>query len=167
MRECRRRVHAHWRWMQDLWPDFRKYRLKEIAPVLARRETWRVRGEYVLNQNDLIAGMDGQTHDDVIALADHPMDSHGGGGPGGELKAPYGIPYRCLLPKGTSNVLIAGRCGSFSSIAASSCRLSRTMMQLGEAAGVAAYLSVTRGIPLREVPTADIRTTMERRLDAR
>ena len=41
------------------------------------------------------------------------------------------------------------------------------MMQLGEAAGVAAYLSVTRGIPLREVPTADIRTTMERRLDTR
>jgi len=32
---------------------------------------------------------------------------------------------------------------------------------------VAAHLSVTRGIPLREVPAADIRTTMEQRLDAR
>jgi len=167
MRECSRRVHAHWLWMQNRWPDFRKYRLKEIAPVLAHRETWRVRGEYVLNQNDLIAGIGGQTHDDVIALADHPMDSHGGGGPGGELKAPYGIPYRCLLPCGTSNVLIAGRCASFSSIAASSCRLSRTMMQLGEAAGTAAHLSVTRGIPLRDVPASDIRSVMERRLDAR
>ena len=62
MRECRRRVHAHWRWMQGRWPSFRKYRLKEIAPVLARRETWRVRGEYVLNQNDLIAGIGGQAH---------------------------------------------------------------------------------------------------------
>jgi hypothetical protein len=119
-----------------------------------------VRGEYVLNQHDLSAGVDGPTHDDVIALADHPMDTHGRGGPNGELKAPYGIPYRCLLPRGTSNVLIAGRCASFSSIAASSCRLSRTMMQLGEAAGVAAHLAVTRGVPLREVPAADIRATM-------
>ena len=88
-------------------------------------------------------------------------------GEGGELNAPYGIPYRCLLPCGTSNVLIAGRCASFSSIAASSCRLSRTMMQLGEAAGTAAYLSVTRGIPLRDVQASDIRSVMERRLDAK
>ena len=117
--ECRRRVHAHWRWMQKVWPDFRRYRLKEIAPVLALRETVRVRGEYVLNQNDLIAGVGGQRHCDVIALADHCMDSHGGGGPGGELRSPYGIPYRCLLPRGTENVLVAGRCASFSAIAAS------------------------------------------------
>jgi hypothetical protein len=165
--ECRRRVHAHWRWMQTVWPDFRRYRLKEIAPVLALRETVRVRGEYVLNQNDLIAGVGGQRHGDVIALADHCMDSHGGGGPGGELRSPYGIPYRCLLPKGTENVLVAGRCASFSAIAASSCRLSRTMMQLGEAAGAAAHLAVARGVALREVPPADIRAVMERRLDRR
>ena len=164
MRECRRRVHAHWRWIQGRWPAFRRYRLKEMASVLARRETWRVRGEYVLNQNDLIAGIGGQTHGDIIALADHAMDSHGGG-PGGELKAPYGIPYRCLLPLGTSNVLIAGRCASFSSIAASSCRLSRTMMQLGEAAGAAAHLASARAVPLRAVPAADIRLAMERDLD--
>jgi len=158
--ECRRRVHAHWRWMQSRWPDFRRYQLKEIAPVLALRETARVRGDYVLNQNDLIAGLSGQRHDDVIALADHCMDSHGGGGPGGELKEPYGIPYRCLLPRGVENVLIAGRCASFSSIAASSCRLSRTMMQLGEAAGAAAHLAASRGCGIRGVSAADIRAAM-------
>ena len=163
--ECRRRVFAEWHWLQSNYAEFRRFRIKSICPVLAYRETVRVRGEYVLNQNDLIAGLSGQTHADVIAIADHPMDNHGGGGPSGELKEEYGIPYRCLLPKGTENVLIAGRAASFSAIAASSCRLSRTMMQLGEAAGVAAHVAVTRGIPLRAVDAAEIRHLMQTRID--
>ena len=163
--ECRRRVYAEWHWLQTNYAEFRDYRLLSIAPVLAYRETSRVRGEYVLSQNDLIAGLSGQTHADIIAIADHPMDNHGGGGPSGELKEEYGIPYRCLLPLGTENVLIAGRAASFSAIAASSCRLSRTMMQLGEAAGVAAHLAVTRNVPLRSVAAADIRRLMQTRID--
>ncbi|MDO5317963.1 MAG: FAD-dependent oxidoreductase [bacterium] len=163
--ECRRRVYAEWHWLQTTYAEFRNYRLLSIAPVLAYRETCRVRGEYVLNQNDLIAGLSKQTHPDIIAIADHPMDNHGGGGPSGELKEEYGIPYRCLLPLGTENVLIAGRAASFSAIAASSCRLSRTMMQLGEAAGVAAHLATTRGISLRNVDAAEIRQFMHNCID--
>lgn len=163
--ECRRRVYAEWHWLQRDYAEFRRYRLKSIAPALALRETKRVRGEYVLTQHDLIAGIAGQAHPDIIAIADHPMDNHGGGGPNGELKGPYGIPFRCLLPLGTSNVLIAGRAASFSAIAASSCRLSRTMMQLGEAAGVAAHLSARDGVPLRDLDPALIRGTMAGKID--
>ena len=81
------------------------------------------------------------------------------------MKNAYGVPYRCLLPRGTENVLIAGRAASFSAIAASSCRLSRTMMQLGEAAGVAAHLSCKNGTALRSVPPEDIRRLMAERID--
>ncbi len=165
LEECRRRVYAEWHWLQRDYAEFRRYRLKSIAPTLALRETKRVRGEYVLTQHDLIAGVAKQTHHDIIAIADHPMDNHGGGGPNGELKGPYGIPFRCLLPLGTSNVLIAGRAASFSNIAASSCRLSRTMMQLGEAAGVAAHLSVKNGAPLRSLDAAEIRAAMSEKID--
>ena len=163
--ECRRRVYAEWHWLQRDYAEFRRFRLKSIAPVLALRETKRVRGEYVLTQHDLIAGLAKQTHADIIAIADHPMDNHGGGGPNGELKGPYGIPFRCLLPLGTTNVMIAGRAASFSAIAASSCRLSRTMMQLGEAAGVAAHLSVQSGAPLRSLDAAEIRAVMADKID--
>lgn len=137
--ECARRVRAEWHWLQENYAEFRRYRLKSAAKTLALRETRRVRGKYVLNQNDLIAGLSGQCHGDIVALADHPMDNHGGGGPCGELREPYGIPFRCLEPLGADNVLVAGRAASFSAIAASSCRLSRTMMALGEAAGRAAH----------------------------
>jgi hypothetical protein len=57
------------------------------------------------------------------------------------LKQPYGVPFRCLLPVEFDNLAVACRGASFSSVAASSCRLSRTMMQLGQAAGTAAALA--------------------------
>ncbi len=163
--ECRRRVLAHWHWYQKNYDEFRHFTLKHIFPVMGIRETRRVRGDYVLTQHDLIATLAIQKHDDIIAIADHPMDNHGGGGPGGELKGPYGIPYRCLLPLKTENVLIAGRAASFSAIAASSCRLSRTMMQLGEAAGVAAHLACVQNKPLRQVSADDIRREMHDVID--
>ena len=141
--ECERRVRAHWAWLQATWPEYRRYRLHRIAPALGVRETRRVVGEYVLTEHDLRAGISGQRHDDSIALADHALDTHGAGdrrGGCGELAEPYGVPLRCLIPKGFTNLLVACRAASFSSIAASSCRLSRTMLQLGQAAGTAAVL---------------------------
>ncbi len=163
--ECVRRVRAHWHWYQQNYDEFRRFKLKMIFPKAGLRETRRVRGEYVLNQNDLIEGLSRQKHTDIIAIADHPMDNHGGGGPGGELKEAYGVPYRCLLPLKTDNVLIAGRAASFSAIAASSCRLSRTMMQLGEAAGTAAHLACVRNVALRQVSGDEIRHTMAEKID--
>ncbi|MDD2598965.1 MAG: FAD-dependent oxidoreductase [Kiritimatiellae bacterium] len=106
----------------------------------------------------------GQAHGDLIAIADHPMDTHGIGASGG-VNAPYGIPYRCLLPLRSKNLMIAGRAASFSALAASSCRLSRTMMQLGEAAGVAAYIASRDNISLREVDVSEIRSLMHSEID--
>lgn len=134
--ECRRRVFAHWRWMQRKWPAFRDWKLKSIAPVVAYRETIRIGCEYMLTGDDVA---NGRHFPDEIACADHALDTHGRGGVCGEVKAPYGIPLRALRPKGLKNVLVAGRIAGFDEQAASSCRLSRTMMQLGEAAGRAAW----------------------------
>lgn len=164
--ECTRRVSAYWHYLQKTFEEFRYYKLHSIFPMMGIRETRRIVCDYMLNQNDLIAGIKNQTHTDMIAISDHPMDTHGGSGPNGELKSEYGIPYRCLLPKDTVNVLIASRAAGFSAIAASSCRLSRTMMQLGEAAGVAAHQAVTQNCALREVHPDDIRRVMSERIDA-
>lgn len=104
---------------------------------------------------------------DEIAIADHALDRHGADGFCGELRAPYGVAYRSLLPKGLDNALVAGRIAGFDEHAASSCRLSRTMTQLGEAAGVAAALCVRKGVPPRALDAAEIRRTMETDLDLR
>ena len=114
-----------------------------------------------LSQLDLLAGVAEQTHPDIICIADHSMDTHGGHTKAsGEVPGPYGVPYRCLVPKGRLNLLVACRAAGFSSIAASSCRLSRTMMQLGQAAGTAAALAKELGVDLPDVPPDRLRAAL-------
>ena len=160
--ECRRRVLAHWHNLQTRpdFPEFQRYAISWIAPALGVRETVRVVGEYILTEHDILKGISRQTDPDIITLADHAMDRHGEGGGCVELREPYGVPYRCLLPKGINNLLVACRGASFSSIAASSCRLSRTMMALGHAAGVASALAKEKGATLRDVPAEALRQTL-------
>ena len=158
--EARRRVLTHWHHTQSTHEEFQHYRLSWIAPALGVRESHRVVGEYVLTEHDLRKGLNGQHHPDIIAVADHAMDIHGRGGGCRELPHPYGIPYRCLIPRGFRNLLIACRAASFSAIAASSCRLSRTMMQLGQAAGTAAALARRLSLSLPGVPPGDLRQAL-------
>ncbi len=165
--ECLRRseqmARAHWHWLQQV-PEFQDYELAEVAPMLGIRESHRVVTRYVLNERDLVAGLPGQEHDDIIAVADHPCDIHGAGGHLGEVKTAYGIPYRCLLPAGPwENLLVACRGAGFSKIAASSCRLQRTMIQIGHAAGAAAATATKDNVPVDQIEIG----TLVKELDAR
>jgi len=159
--ECARRIRAHWHHLQTVFPEFQSFRFSWIAPGLGVREGPRLVGRYVLTEHDLLAGLAGQNHDDLVAIADHARDTHGadtGRAGTGELTQPYGIPFRCLLPQEFDNLAVACRGASFSSVAASSCRLSRTMMQLGQAAGTAAAIAVRDACAaLAAVPTAELR----------
>ncbi len=153
--ECLRRseriVRNHWSWLQSR-PGFENYELVEIAPMLGIRESYRVRTRYVLVEADLAAGWNAQKHDDMIAVADHPCDIHGEGGTLSSVKTAYGVPFRCLVPEpGPRNLLVACRGAGFSKIAASSCRLQRTMIQLGNAAGLAAAWAARDGVPVDAV----------------
>ncbi len=163
MAECQRRMRAHWHHLQTDYAEFREFRVSWVAPALGIRESRRIVGEYVLTQFDLAAGLRRQQHDDIICLADHSLDTHGSHTHGGgELSEPYGVPYRCLIPQGKRNLLIACRGASFSSLAASSCRLSRTMMQLGEAAGTATALAKQLDVDLPDVPPKQLRAQLRK-----
>jgi len=155
---CKPIVQAHWRWLHA-YPAFAQYELDSLAPMLGIRESYRVEGEYVLTQHDLLAGLAKQNHPDIIAIADHSMDIHGSGRASicTELAGPYGVPYRCLTPKGTENLLAACRGASFSHIAASSCRLSRTMLALGHAAGLGAAQAVKSGVSVGRIDVESLR----------
>lgn len=157
--ECLRRIKSYWHYLQSDFPEFRRWRICWIAPQIGVRETFRTMCEYMLNENDLLAGVSRQSHSDIIAIADHMMDSHGAGHrKSGELLEPFGIPYRCLIPKGFNNLLVAGRIAGFSTIAASSCRLSRTMMQLGQAAGTAAAIVKN---DFKQIETVELRLKLK------
>lgn len=137
---AQKRIQAHWHILQTQYGfEFAPWKRTWTSPFLGVRETHRLVGQYVLREQDLMATLANQDHDDIIAIADHAIDFHGAR-PSSQLPGPYGIPFRCLLPKEIQNLLVACRGASFSSIGASSCRLSRTMMVLGQAAGTASAL---------------------------
>ncbi len=160
---AKRIVDDHWSRMRR-YPHFLDYEFDRYAPMLGIRESYRVVTEYVLNQNDLLAGYKKQVQKDIIALADHPMDVHGRNTSLSTLPEAYGIPYRCLIPKGWSNLMVACRGAGFSHLAASSCRLSRTMIAIGHAAGFAAGIAVKEKVPVPEVPVQRIRAEMNLKL---
>ncbi len=72
----------------------------------------------------------------------------------------YQIPFRSIVPKGSRNVLLAGRMFDAEEIAFSGMRVMVNMNQLGEAAGVAAYLALEKDIPVGEIDAADVRRTL-------
>jgi hypothetical protein len=142
-REAHRRALAHWHLLQTRC-GFEDRKWVWVSPRLGVREGHRLVARSVLREQDVRAGLLAQERsgvDDVIALADHALDFHGAGRwQGAELDGPYGVPFRCLLPRELDNLVVACRGAGFSAVAAASCRLSRTMMTLGQAAGTAAAL---------------------------
>ena len=155
MAKCQSMVLRHWAWLRQGPGAWQEYRFDKAAALLGIRESHRVVGEYVLNVSDLETGFEDQPHRDMIALASHQVDVHG------ERKGvkrvrvrPYGVPYRCLIPRGWENLLVACRGASFDRTAASSVRLSRTMIWLGHAAGVAAAMASTADVPVGQVDSA-------------
>jgi len=55
----------------------------------------------------------------------------------------HGIPYRCLVPKGLDNALVAGRSISCEQIVQGSVRVMPVCLAMGEAAGMAAAMAAT------------------------
>lgn len=159
--ECKRRVRAHWRWIQTGWPEYQGYRLLSVADAIGVRESRRVVCEYMLTEHDVVAPFESGYHRDTIALADHALDRHGEKGGAHELDSPFSIPYQSLIPRGFVNLLVACRAAGFSSIAASSCRLSRTMMHLGQAAGNAVAIATESGKLLPDIDTDALRNRLQ------
>ena len=69
----------------------------------------------------------------------------------------YGVPYGTLVPKGREDVWVVGRCFSATHDAHASCRSMGQTMSMGQAAGVAAAMSLERSAGACELDTAVLR----------
>lgn len=84
------------------------------------------------------------------------------GNKGAEIKRKqrYDIPYRALVPLKVDNLLVAGRCLSADFMAQSGCRLVLACINMGEAAGTAAALSLKRNLPPRKLDRVELQMKM-------
>ena len=99
--------------------------------------------------------------DDQIGLCGAPIEDHH---PGADTRWHYlpdgsavGIPYRALVVRDATNVLVAGRCFSATHDAHASVRSMAQCMAMGQAAGTAAAMAVEAGIDPRDVDVATLR----------
>ena len=147
------------------FPGFSRAAVREIASTVGIRETRRLQGEYVLSVEDLICGKE---FPDGIAVSaydfDLPDPKHPSVQPfleqGITRRSPFAvIPYRCLLPKETENLIAVGRCISVERDALGPVRVMGPCIAMGEAAGIAAWEALSSGNSFR---TVNVRTVQEK-----
>ncbi len=142
------------KFLRERAPGFENAYIVMESPTVGTRESRRIIGEYVLNENDLL---DGKRFPDVIAIGGprgpdaHSVTGLWGDGVNSMLTRPYDIPYRCLVPKKIDNLLVAGRCISTTHFAFGATRDMATCMSTGEAAGAAGAISANSGIMPRNL----------------
>lgn len=145
-------------WLREHIPGFEHCFVVAQFP-LGVRESRRIVGDYVLTEEDL---RQGRRFDDAIGQNNMPLDCHKPGGAWSFdlLAAPHDIPYRCLLPAGVENLLVAGRCISMDHVALSSLRKVPSCMVTGQAAGTAAALAARAGLTPRQLAVATLQATL-------
>jgi hypothetical protein len=153
-------------------PGFENAAHIDTAPMLGVRETRRIVGEHVLSADDFLACA---TFPDEIGRYNNPIDIH--------IMSPdkdafedyhrtytkshklppgksYGIPYRALIPKGSANLLVAGRCMSTDRLVQGSTRVMPCCFITGHAAGAAAALCCRSGVAPLEIDAQELRRVL-------
>ena len=143
---------------------FEQAYLVDIGSYIGVRESRRILGEYMLTKDDVLSA---QKFPDAIAACSIRIDIHNPSGIGGLFLAPpdgdyYQIPYRCVLAKHFTNVLIAGRCISATHEAHGSVRQVPAAIPIAQGAGTAAALAIEAGTELRKIDM----TSLQKRLSS-
>jgi hypothetical protein len=167
----RKIAHAFRDACADFFPKaFANAYVAQTAAFLGIRETRRILGDYTLTTDDFVSL---RSFPDEICRNCYYIDVHHRKSEIGSDKETgstavhlkkgesHGIPYRCLTPKGLSNVLVAGRSISTDRAVQGSTRVMPVCLCMGEAAGTAAAMAAARGAgDVRAVDPAELRNRL-------
>ncbi|GJM30171.1 MAG: pyridine nucleotide-disulfide oxidoreductase [Cyclobacteriaceae bacterium] len=158
-------VYSNWSFLKNHYIDkerFAREKLRWVAYVGGKRESRRLVGDYILNENDIT---ERKLMPDGTAPTSWTIDLHYPD-PENEEKFegeafrsiaehikiyPYPIPFRCLYSKNIDNLLMAGRDISVSHVALGTTRLMRTCGMMGEVLGMAASVSKAKDATPRQI----------------
>jgi hypothetical protein len=137
-----------------------KKRLMHLQPEISFRESYRIQGETLITVDDYTSG---RVFEDAVCYAFYPVDLHTKSGvkpkPLARGKVPT-IPLSALVPKGSSNIMVAGRCVSSDRLANSGLRVQASCMAMGQAAGATAALAAQQNTTPLKVALKDIRAML-------
>jgi hypothetical protein len=155
MRRARLELPPLVEYLREMAPGFDHTFLMRSADYLYVRETRHIRGLYTLTAQDIVAS---RVFWDAVGVASYPIDLHpyrpGEFNPFAARRYVYTIPLRCLVPYGLGNLLVASRSISATYEAAGSARIVPTTMEEGQAAGLAAVISIDNRTSFRQMALA-------------
>lgn len=169
---ARKSLAEYERYYQQYLKGFEQMELVATASQLGSRESRRILGDYVLG----LADFKGRAvFPDEIGRYNYSVDIHAAKPDRAsyqkyaeEFKSlrygkgeSYGIPYRCLVPRKLTNVLVAGRCVSTDRYLQSSIRVMPGCFITGQAIGVAAAICSQKNCDTRGVPIADLQRRLK------
>lgn len=142
---------------------FENMHLLSSCSYFGIREGRRFFGLYRLTLDDIMSGAtfeDGicpvTARVDVHMVSENDTTDH----TRGLRSQPYQIPYRCLVPEGSDNILLAGRLISGDFYPFSSYRMIGNMATVGEAAGYAAALCIKQDLTPAQVDGTAVKAYM-------
>jgi glycine/D-amino acid oxidase-like deaminating enzyme len=142
-------------------PGCEHTRVVKVQTETGVRETYRIDGLHQVTQSEYVSG---KVFNDAISYAYYPIDIHDKTGVHPEYLAENvvaTIPLRALIPRGSKNLLVAGRCLSSDRGANSALRVQAPCMGMGQAAAVAAVLASKLGCTPAKVPIDDIKQELK------
>lgn len=152
--EGRAQMLLLWNVLRRDVPELADCYLLSGASQVHIRESRIIDGEYQLTEDDIRLGT---RFGDSIAIGAWPVDIHPTNGAVGvhphkeNPPAPYEIPFRCLIPRDTEGLLVAGKPISTTHRAHGSTRVPGTSLATGQAAGIAAALIVRGRLAVRDI----------------
>jgi len=138
--------------------ELKDIELVGVGPQMGVRETRRVKGSYVLTEEDALKG---GKFDDVIAWRSGHLDI-------GFVRLTrmkiHDVPYRAIVPEKLDGLLMAGRCISATHVAASAGKSMGNCVATGHAAGIAAAMAARKNSVPRELTVNELQDAL--RVDA-
>lgn len=140
-------------------PKSENWALSWFGTIPGKRESRRIKGDYVMTQRDAQAPT---LFEDRVGYGGWPLDDHLPEGMDDTsqkpfrsiaLKGPYSIPMRSLYSKDFNNLYMAGRNISVSHVALSTTRVMATCAILGQAIGTAMWYGLENNLTPRQLCT--------------
>lgn len=157
-----RAIFGNWSYLKNNRPNYANRRITWVAFIGGKRESRRLMGDHILNQNDI---QNQVKYEDASFTTTWSLDLHYPDPknsqyfPGEEFFSycdqpeiiPYHVPYRCLYSRNIENLFMAGRNISVTHVAFGTIRVQRTTAMMGEVVGMAASICKSHNANPREV----------------
>lgn len=150
----RRHVRELFSFIKKYIPGCENAYILQTADQVGIRESRRLKGCYVLTEEDIRKGT--CFEDQIVRSKWAHFDVHSGKSMQWSfefIEGPYYVPYRSLITDRVSNLAVAGRCISCTRTAMASIRIIPIGALTGQAAGTACALALNLGSQLKNINT--------------